>query len=285
MRKFAVISDSSADLDDNLRDKYPVTLVPFTISFPSREFVDNENADTKELMEFMKETSEVITSSCPSPGDYLEALEKNKDADSIFIQTISGRLSGSFNSAMVAKDMFLENNPEKNVHVIDSSVAGAGSTALFLKLYEFINDGLEFSEIVEKIEKVRPKVRTLFNSEDFSQLVKNGRMLKITGTVAHAINLQPIMRDNSEGEITTEKITRGLKGMAKGMIDAIAKYTSDQSDKILVISHNFAEDKVNLLLEKVRENFNFKEIHVVPTSMICTSYVSYRGIIVGFIRD
>ena len=285
MKKYAVIADSSTDLSNELLEKYPVTVVPFKLSFPTREFVDSVDADTEELMNFMKESDEIVNSACPSPAAYLEALNNNSEYDEIFILTISSKLSGSYNAAVVAKNMYLEENPSKKVHIIDSLAASAGTTIIFLKLYDLINNNLPFEEIRTMIEEVKSMTRTLFSSEDFSQLIKNGRMSRVAGNFAQAINLQPIMRDDGHGEVTSEKITRGLKGMIRGVSGAIEKYATDYSNKRLVISHNHAEDKANMIADKVREKFNFKEILIVPTSMLCSTYVSHRGIIVGFERD
>lgn len=285
MKKRSIISDSALDLSEELKGLSDVSFIPFKIDFPDRKFIDTQDGDTKELMDFMHETESIATTSCPSPGEFLEAIEEKKDSDEIFILTLSKGLSGSFNSAKTAVDMFLAENPDKKVYVFDTISASSGITILYLKLVELINSELEFEDIIKEMEKTIKKTQALCSTEDFSQFIKSGRMNKIAANFAHTINIMPVITLDEEGNIIVEKITRGNKSLVKGISEIIKNHTDSTSDKILVISHNHAPDKAELIMERIKKDHDFKEIYTVPMHMIVSTYVHYRGVIIGFEKD
>ena len=285
MVKRAIIADSSLDLNEELKSLHDVKFVPFKIEFEDREFIDTQDGDTLELMEYMHKTSNIASTACPSPGEYIEALEERMDVDEIFILTLSKKLSGSFNSAVVASEMFMKEHKEKKVHVIDTLIASAGSVVIYLKLLELIKEDIEFEEIVDRIEKYVAKTKGFCTTEDFSQFIKSGRMSKVAGNFAQAINIMPIISTDENGDIVVEKITRGKKGLLRGMVETVDKYTSDTTDTNLVISHNNAPEKAQAILEKITEKHQFKNIYIVPMHMIISTYVHYRGVIVGIETD
>lgn len=194
MRKYAIIADTACETTREMEEKFKVTYASFKIDIDHETFVDDENLDLNTYIDKMNASKNPIKTACPSPGEFMAALEENKEADELFIITISKKLSGTYDSASVAKKMFLEENPEKKVHVIDSKSAVAGETNVYLKLVKLLEGKISFEEIVEKITNFVDNSKTLFVLEDLSNLIKNGRMSKPAGMVANALNIKPVMR-------------------------------------------------------------------------------------------
>ena len=156
-----IIADSGCDYREiaDLANDTSFKSVPLTIQVDSEIFVDDANLDIDLMMEKMYATSTASKSACPSPDDYLRSFE---GAENIFVVTITGSLSGSHNSAQLAKKLFLEERPEANIHVIDSLSAGGEVDLIITKLNELIKEGLSFNEIVEAITHYQEKTKLLF---------------------------------------------------------------------------------------------------------------------------
>ena len=151
-----IIADSGCDFREmaNLAKDTQFESVPLTIQVENEIFVDNKQLDIDLMMEKMYASSAASKSACPSPDDYLKSFE---GADKIFVVTITGTLSGSNNSAQVAKKIFLEEHPDAQIHVIDSLSAGGEVDLLVTKLNELIQQDLSFDEVVEVISRYQEK--------------------------------------------------------------------------------------------------------------------------------
>lgn len=262
-----------------MEEKLNISLVPFNISIDDREFVDDENLDLKKMVKEMKASPNPIKTSCPSPGDF---LEKFKEAKDIFAVTISANLSGTFNSAEVAKEMALKEDPNKFIHIFNSKSASIGETLIALKIDELIKKKLSNMEIVESVEKYIGEMKTFFISESLDNLVKNGRISKTKGLIASVLKFKPIMGADDEGNIGLIENHRGSKKAFNRLVELIGETKSDFQDKILAISHADALDKAMDLKKKIEERYNFKEILIVETKGLSTGYVNDGGVILAY---
>lgn len=151
-----IIADSGCDYRQLATPAIDTTFVsvPLTIQVADQVFVDDASLDIDQMMETMYATAEASKSACPSPDDYLRAFEGAKN---IFLVTITGTLSGSHNSAQLAKNIYLEDHPDTKIHVIDSLSAGGEVDLLVEKLNDLIDQGLSFEEVVEAITAYQEK--------------------------------------------------------------------------------------------------------------------------------
>jgi len=164
-------------------------------------FTDKESHEKTqmELIRLMKEESTAAKSSCPSPAAFIQTF--TCDAEVIFVVTISSNLSGSYNSAKIAKEIYLEENPDKEIFVVDSLSASAGETAIAY----YIQDALEtqrfqtMEELFIATKSYVKTVKTLFVLEDLSNLVKNGRKGKLAGLFAAFLHIKPVLGDDGNG--------------------------------------------------------------------------------------
>ena len=99
---FRIVADSSCDLSDDIKSKIDIGIVPLKIGIDDRTFIDDENLNRQELLREMANSTSVLKTSSPSPGDFIKEYEK---ADNIFVVTLSSQLSGTYNSAMTAKNI------------------------------------------------------------------------------------------------------------------------------------------------------------------------------------
>ncbi|NLY21441.1 MAG: DegV family protein [Tissierellia bacterium] len=280
--KYKIIADSSCDLTEELKQKLDIELIPFVIDVDEVKYTDDENFVLREFIDHMNSSPNPIKTACASPGLYAERFSEYKDtSDGIFVITISSKLSGSYNSAEVGKQMYLERYPDKKIHIIDSLSASAGETLLALKLKELIDSGLNFEEVVEEIEKFKSTQNTMFSLESLDNLIKNGRITKTKGLIANVLSIKPVMKAVS-GEIEVYEMARGVHKSLKEMAAGIGVLNEDVKGRTLVIAHVQDERKAEYVKEEAEKLYDFKEIIIVPTAGLSSGYAADKGIVISF---
>src|SRR5699024_5558884 len=130
----------------------------------------------KDFLMAVKNSHETPKTSCPSPDAYLQEM---KGEEEVFVVTLSANLSGSHNSAEIAKKMYIEKYGNKNIEVINSCSASVRQTLIAKKLLEYIQERINFKEIVKQIKTFRDGLKTKFVLDDLDTLRKNGRPTKV----------------------------------------------------------------------------------------------------------
>ena len=183
-----IITDSSCDLlpssspDGGIR----LTSVPFTIRIGERDFVDDEHLDTMEMLSAMEQERSASHTSCPTPDAWLAQFEQ---ADCAIAITISSQLSGSMNSALAARDMALEKDPDKKIVILDSFSTGPEVLLCVKEIERLIRQGHAFDDIAAHARGFLQKTRILFALSSFDNLIKNGRIHRLTGMLAKALGI------------------------------------------------------------------------------------------------
>ena len=277
---YKIIVDTSCDANKEMQEKMNISFVPFKITVDNTEFIDDENFNKEKFLNMMSGSKSPIRTSCPSPYDFLEKLEQAKE-NNIFILTISKHVSGSFQSANIAKDDFLSTHKDKRVCVIDSESASAGTVSVLIRLHNLINKGLSFDEIVNAMENEVIENKTFFILESLNNLIKNGRIKKTAGLIANVLNIRPIMTEN-RGEIILYEMNRGFKKSLSKLANALGEVASNLEERTLVISHVNAFDKAKDFEKKVKELYKFKDILILDTKGLSSGYADEGGIVIGF---
>lgn len=275
---FKIIADSSNDMTPELQLKYPVEIIPFKLTLDGREYVDDEQLDPIQFITDMSAAKDIPRSACPSPNDFLEAFEGEEDC---FVVTISSKLSGTYNSAQIAKEMYLESHPEKKIHLVDSKAASIAETLISMKLHELIEKGLDFNEIIEVITGYVNGMKTFFVSESLDNLIKNGRISKLKGVLATALSIKPIM-GAEDGEIRMFDKARGSNKAFDRLVEMIMENAKSVEDKILAISHVNNPTRAEHLKVELQTRCGFKDIIIVQTRGLSSLYCDRQGIIVSF---
>lgn len=273
MKKFQILVDSASDLKSDYLDGSDIgfKVIPLTILAGDKEFVDDDNINVDEMLSAMHATKK-SSSACPAPQSFLDEFD---NAEYTFVVTITSKLSGCYNSAMVAKESY---EKSQNVHVIDSKAVSGTEILIVNKLVKLISEGLSYEEIVEKIEKYRDSKSLWFILQKFDNLVNNGRMSKIAGILANTLVIRPICIA-SEGEIKILKKVIGIKNAFTKLVQLIKEKAKDFSKETLIITHCKAEKEANELKSDIEKKCNFKEIQILPMRGLCSYYALEKGVI------
>lgn len=270
-----LLVDSCTDLSIETQD---ILRIPFKILIEDEEIID-ENLDINALIGSMKNTKQQIKSACASPDSF---VNKFKSEANNFAVTISSQLSGSYNSAMVAVEAFMEKFPESFAHVFDSKSASAGETLVTMKVKQLIEDNLNPSEIIEQTNKYISKLRTFFILDSLDNLAKNGRITNFKAILANIMHIVPIMGEDGEGHIVLKEQVRGKKKAFARLIDMIAEYNVDFENTILGITHVNCLEKAEGLRDEIQNRYPFKDIKIFESSGLSTVYADDGGIVIAF---
>ncbi len=272
--KFKIIADSSCDLNnDYIIDKeVGFDIIPLSINIDAESYLDNKELDIKNMLLKMKESSKAAKTSCPSPGFFAESY---LEAEHVFVVTISSKLSGTYNSAYLGSI-----DTENKVHVIDSKGTSGMMVLIIDRLYKLIKDGLSFEEIKTEIEDYQKSINLFFVLDKFDNLVKNGRMSKLTALVASTLFIKPLCIAD-EGQIAIYEKPRTMKAALIKLVNNIKDKCNDYSNKC-IITHCMNLENAEFVKKLIMEKYNFKEVIIMPMKGLCSFYALENGIIVSF---
>ena len=276
---YKIVGDSSTDLNTEIKSKGNVEIVPLVIQVDDEEIIDDETFNQAELLQKMKASKHTLTSACPSPEAYMEKFDC---ADDIFVITLSSKLSGSYNSAELAKKLYLEEHPDKNILVIDSKSASVGQTLLALRIQELEEAGKSFEEICTNVLQYRDEMCTKFGLESLDVLRRNGRLSTVTAVTCNTLNIKAVMSSTPEGSINRVDQGRGMKKALGKLVSAIEKDMVNPKEKILGIAHCNNKERAEYTKNLIMSKIPFKDYIMVDTAGLSSFYANDGGIIVAY---
>lgn len=277
--KFGIIVDSSCDLRE-LRDAESLLhfqKVPLTLRIGEQEFVDDNSLDISAFMTQMEQYQGPTGSAAPSPSSWCDAFQS---AEEIFAFTISSNLSASYSSAITAKNMIAEQNPNKKIHIFDSKSTGPEISLLVLRIKDWIARGLEFEEIVEKTTAFQKHIHLFFLLESMDNLIKNGRLSKWQGNMAKILGIKLLGCASAEGTLEVLQKSRKKAAIYDSLLQNILSRGYKGSN--MIITHCFNPEKAQFVKEQLLSSFPDSSITVMPTGGLDSYYAERGGLIIAF---
>ncbi len=272
---FKLIADSSANI--TAVEGVTYQSVPMTIRAGERDFVDDETLDTHELLDHLASYNGKSGTACPSLDGWLKAFE---GADEIFVLTISSNLSGTYTSAMAARDVYLQSHPDVNIHVFDTLSTGPEMQLLAEKLAELHAKGLPFDVICEKGREYLATTRIFFSLKSLHNLAQNGRVSKITAGAIGILGIQILSTGSLEGTIQPVEKCRGENKTRAAMLQSILN-AGYRGGKVR-IHHAENPEAAGALAASLHERFPEADIEIRPCTGLCSYYAERGGVIVAF---
>lgn len=276
---FSIIVDSCCDLTPEMRANPLFRSVPLTVHVDGKDFVDDDYLDTSLLIYAMDQSKEASSSSCPSPGDYLNAY-RAAEGD-IYVITLSALLSGSHNSARQAMMMFLEEQPQRSIHVFNSCSASAGEVLLAQRVHELASSGLAFRQVVTQADQAITDMNTLFVLENLDNLRKNGRLTKAQAMITGALRIKLVMGSTPEGEICKHGQALSIKQALSKLVE-IMKADEKHRGKTLVIAQCLCPERAELLRTMAEKSCEFARTIITATRGISSYYANNGGVVAAY---
>lgn len=272
--KRKIVADSSCDMWE--LNGVDFAVAPMTISTDNKHYVDNQELDVHLMSEELAKYKGVSHTACPSVGSWLDCYE---GYDEVFVVTLTGAMSGTYNSAMTAKGIYEEENENVKVHVFDSLSTGPEMRLLIEKLKEMIDEDLPFEEIVEKGQDYLNHSRLFFALKSLHNFAMNGRVSKTVASAIGVLNISIFATASEEGTIQQISKCRGEKKVVKSMIEHLEN-AGYHGGKVR-ISHADNLKLAHSVRDKILELYPHADIIVYPMGGLCTYYAEKGGLLVG----
>lgn len=261
MEKIKIITDSTLDLPAELIREKDIEVLPLLINFGEESYLDGIEITTKEMIDKIDATGVLPTTAQVTPNRFEETFKKYLDEGyKIVVLTLSSDMSGTYQSACIAKDM-LESD---DIIVIDSRNVTSGLGLLVLKACELRDKGLGIKEIEEGILKAIPKVKCSLNFESLENLVRGGRLSKTAGTIGSVLGLRLIL-EIKDGKMSVKDKVRGSKKALKKLVSDFESADVD-FDSPIVLLELLNED----VYQGLKIYFQEKNINYIDAKVGCT---------------
>jgi len=276
--EYKVIVDSCGELTDDMKEKKVYHTAPLSIEIDEHTIIDNASFDQADFLARVAASPNCPKSACPSPEYYMKAYQGEEKR--VYAVTLSSELSGSYNSAVLGKNLYLEEFGPKDIYVFNSRSASVGETLIGMKIAECETRGMAFDKVIETVEAYISEQNTYFVLETLETLRKNGRLTGIKALVATVLNIKPVMGANSQGVICQHGQARGIRKALSKMVDQIVADIKHPEEKIMAIAHCNCRMRAEAVKEMLESHLSLKGVFIVDTRGISSLYAGDGGIIV-----
>lgn len=277
MNKIKLLVDGGCDLPKETLEKYNIGIVGLNISFGEESFIGGLEIDNETFYKRMKEEKELPKTSCPSPDRFIEAYKGEED---VLLLTVSSKLSGTYSSAKLAKDMYDSEFGDKKVEVLDTMSGSIGQGLLAIKASELISTGKSLDEVIEALNDLKEDILFYGTLETLDNAIKGGRINPIAGKIINALNFKAIIQV-TEGVVKPIDKARGVNNSLKKILDYIDNNINQPSDRVLAIAHAYCNDKAVKIKESLESKYDFKEIIIAEIGPVMGTYTSEGAILVS----
>lgn len=277
--RYKIVIDSCGELVEKWKDSPAVERASLTLTVDDEDIIDDDTFDQAYFLKRVAESPNCPKSSCPSPERYMSAYDC--EAEHVYAVTLSSELSGSYNSAVLGMNLLKETHPDKKIHVFNSRSASVGQTLIALKIEECEEQGMEFEEVVKKVDAYISEQNTYFVLETLETLRKNGRLSNLKAFVATALKIKPVMGSTPEGTIVQLDQARGMNKAVMKMVDYVVERTPNPAEKVLGISHCNCPARAQAVKEAILERIPVKDVILLDTAGVSSMYANNGGIIIA----
>ncbi|PLS16991.1 DegV family protein [Bacillus sp. M6-12] len=272
-----IITDSSADLPEELMKQYDITSVPLTVTVGGQDYAEKVDLSPKEFFTKMFSTDELPKTSQPSPASFAEAFSKFGKDTELLCLTISSGLSGTYQSACLGKEL-----SNTNVTVFDTLAGSLGHGLQIIRAAELAAQGYTMEEIVADLTQYREKMNILVLLDTLENIVKGGRLSKFQGSLAKILNIKVILERVDGGKVEILEKIRGKKRFQKRVLEIIQERGNNFSQTIFGITHTGNLEDAEAVKQELIDKFHPKEVIVNYMGATMGTYAGKNGMIISF---
>lgn len=224
-----IITDSACDLPEKIVEELNIDVMPIYVYVNEKEYLDNVTIKPNELFKMMVEGNKVKTAQIPI-HDFIVKFEECAKTDDTFIcLSFSSKLSGTYQSAIMAESQVKENNPNLDVTIVDTKCVTMGLGLIVKKAAEMVIEGKSKEEILEMVDFYSKHMHHVFTVGTLEYLYRGGRISKTSASLGNILNIYPIITVEDGALVSSDK-AKGSKKLNRKMIKYVDK-NSDQLDK------------------------------------------------------
>lgn len=281
-----LIIDGGGDLPQGMMEKNQIMYVPLNLHFGEEQFKTGETIDLPTFYEKLNQSDELPRSSAPNPNDFYEKFKEVDKDDEILVLALTKGLSSTYESAVMGKDMLIQEEPERKIAVLNTKTASCGIALLVHEAITRMEEGYNFQQLINHMEERIEKTTTLFILKTLENVIKGGRLDKVKGAIAKTLNIKLLMKaSDDEGVVEVTEKVRGDKKSLRRFVDQIGEYASNLEDRVIAMSHCNDEDRGNKVLSSIKERYNFRDSLFMETGPLISTYAGEGGLVIAFFKD
>jgi DegV family protein with EDD domain len=282
MNKIKIVTDSTADISPELVEKYNIEVIPLYVNFGEESYLDDgQRLTKKQFYEKLEKTKAQVTTSQPAPQDFIEVYGRLlEDYQSIISIHISQKMSGTFNSAQIAKRKF----PNSDIEIIDSELVHMPLGLLVIKAAELALKNRPKEEIIDAVQELRQKIKVLFIPHTLKYMIKSGRIGRAKGLIASLLEIRPILTFH-KGETSQFKTTRRFGQAKDELIKSMKGMIKDTNNLTVIVSDSDAKAEGDMMAQRIKEAFSPREIMRAEVGPVVGNHLGPGGITVTFYEE
>ena len=261
-----IICDSISDLPIEIIEKHDIEIIPLTVLFNGKEYLDGENLSNTEFYKMLRETDSMPKTSQATYAQFKSIFEKYDDKEILYIAG-SSSASGTYQSSIIAK-----NDGHDNVTVFDTQNLSIGSALFVIKACEMVEKGYSIKEIVSKLEELKNSEEVIFSVDNLEYLKMGGRISSTKAILGNLLSIKPIL-EVKDGLVAQKSQVRGKKQIYSTLVNSLVnKYGNDLSNRTIIIGAGDNEDDFNILKEALLKEATVKELYFVNIGCVICSH-------------
>lgn len=275
-----LITDSACDLPLELLDSLGVQVLPFPYTLDGEEHLDDfgRAISYEAFYDALDAGAEAHTAQVPF-GEYYEAFERAfHDGKSVLLVSLSSALSGTHDTALLARDAFARQHPGAEIHCVDSLCASSGLGLLVLEAAKRLADGESAEQVATWLEDNKTRVHAVFTVNSFDHLVRGGRVSPALGMVGAMLNINPVLHVDAEGRLMPLKKPRGRRRAIETLADIVVRGIDGRPPQQVLVSHGDSAEDAEMLVGMLRESPGVSDVLLTRTGVIVGTHTG-RGVL------
>ena len=259
-----LIIDSCTDLPKSYVEAHQLPVVNLTYHFKGIDYPDDfgQSMDYKSFYDAVRK-GEMPTTSQVNADVYQNLFRSYVlDGKAIVLLSFSSALSGSYSSAVLARDMVLEEFPEADISLIDTKCASMGEGLLVYYAVEKLESGASKEELVQWVEENKLKVNHWFTVEDLNHLKRGGRVSGAAAFIGTLLEIKPVLRVDDEGRLVPALKAKGRKKSIKTLFEKFEAGVVKPEEQVIFISHGDCQEDAQVLADMIRAKYQVLDIWI-----------------------
>ncbi|WP_053217417.1 DegV family protein [Virgibacillus senegalensis] len=284
--RIQLMTDGSADLSKQMEEELQVKVVPLYLNFGDKQYRTGIDLDIPTFNQMMATAEELPHSSAPNPNDFYQAFKDVDPQTPIIMLSLTKGVSSTYENAEMGKEMLLQEEPERQIEVINTKTASSGLILLLHEAANKIEEGFSYEQLVDHLHTKVEQTTTLFVLKTIENLIKGGRLDRVKGTIAKTLNIKLLMKaSEEEGVIEVSEKVRGDKKSIRRFVEQIGEYSRNFEDKLIAMTHCNAEDRARKVMDEIKKKYPFKDTILTEMGPLISTYAGEGGLVIAFFKD
>lgn len=280
-----IISDSGCDLPQELIERYDIDVIPIFVLEGEKEYLDKIDITSEEVFQNMR-NGVVYKTAQITPEIFINKFkEYTKNNQTIIYLSLSGGLSGTYESAVLAKGVVESEYPDVDINIVDSKSASGGQGLVVLEAAKMVASNMEKEKILNRINLIIQNIEHIFTIDDMEYLYRGGRISKAQNIMGGLLSIKPILCVK-EGKLEPLEKVRGKNKVLKSMINIIKniKGDTDLSKQTIIISHADNIESALKLKDMMVKEFNIDDVIINTIGSVIGAHVGPGTVAVFFLK-